>query len=111
MGRETLATERTLVLHEMVETSERRELDTTSLETTGSLLAKDMTTGDGMGHVHASGVTFEADVACRVGTEHEHDRGRERDWLRTLSSVKNKGRVTDIRNGAAIQPGQVRVLT
>ena len=38
-----------------------------------SLLAKDMTARDGMGHVGPAGIALEADVARRVWTDHKHD--------------------------------------
>ena len=92
------------------------ECDSVRSATTSSLLAKDMTARDGMGHVGPAGIALEADVARRIEADHEHD-DRERKGLakdplsKTLKRRINGEGATDIsKERAALLPGQDRVL-
>lgn len=87
-----------------------RHFDTMAM---GSLLAKNMTARDGMGHVGPGGVALETDIACRVWTDHQHD-DRERKGLvkdpRRTWKRRNKEKSNGYKERAALRPGQVRVL-
>lgn len=89
-GREPFATEGTLLLHQMVETSTVGIIDEmaprSAVETKGLLLTKDVTACNGMGNVGPGGIALEADVAGGVLAEDQHGES-ERDWLRTLAKA------------------------